>query len=242
MSFPNKTLAALAGAVLLAIGSCGAFAQTSDFSKMGPEERWANFSGAVQRDRGDVVKKLLDEGMDPNTYVADGDPAIVRAIRMDSKSVIEVLLAAKGINIDQASDLGETALMLAAFKGDMKLVQTLLDRGASVNRVGGWTPLHYAATNGHADIVKLFLQKGARVNVLTSAGVTPLYMAARRPSREVVMMLLKAGAFRDLCNDQGLSPADAAKKAGDEKLAEYLKIDKCADPAKLARIPSAQRR
>ena len=238
MSLKKTAIAALLSAGALAMSL--AAAQAADTSKMGPEERWATFSGAVQRDRGDVVAQMLAEGMDPNTYVADGDPAIVRAIRMDSKSVLKVLLAAKGINIDQASDFGETALMLAAYKGDMALVKTLLERGASVNRVGGWTPLHYAATNGHIEIMKLFLKKGARVNVLTASGVTPLYMAARRPSREAVMLLLKAGAFRDLCNDQGMSPADAAKKAGDEKLASFLAIEKCADPAKLALIPSAK--
>ena len=240
MSLKTKAIAALASAGAIALSMTASYAQTSDTSKMGPEERWATFAGAVQRDRGDVVEKMLAEGMDPNTYVVDGDPAIVRAIRVDSKSVLKVLLDAKGINIDQASDFGETALMLAAFKGDMKLVNTLLERGASINRVGGWTPLHYAATNGHTEIMKLFIEKGARVNVLTASGVTPLYMAARHPSREAVMLLLKAGAFRDICNEQGNSPADAAKKAGDEKLAEYLKIDKCADPAKLALIPSAK--
>ncbi len=239
MSFKPKALAVFTAAALVL---SMAAAHAADYSKMGPEERWVNFSGAVQRDRADVVQALLDVGMDPNTYVQDGDPAIVRAIRMDSKSVLKVLLAAKGINVDQASEYGETALMLAAFKGNKDLVNQLLERGASVNRIGGWTPLHYAATNGHVDLVKLFLEKGARVNVRTSSGVTPLYMAARHPSREVVMVLLKAGAYRDLCNDQGQSPADAAKKAGDEKLAEFLKIEKCADPAKLALIPSAQQK
>lgn len=203
----------------------------------GPEENWANFAGAVDHDRDDVVRFMLEQGISPNTIVNGGDPALVRAIRLDSPAVVDVLLNAKGIEVDTASEYGETALMLAAFKGNMELVQRLLAEGASVNRIGGWTPLHYAAAEGHDEIVKLFLEKGARVNVQTYSGITPLYMAARKPSRLVVMTLLRAGSYRDLCNDKGQSPADAARLAGDEELAKFLAIDKCVQPEPLMRAP-----
>lgn len=203
----------------------------------GPEENWANFAGAVDRDRADVVSFMISQGISPNTIVNGGDPALVRAIRMDATNVVDTLLNAKGIEVDTASEYGETALMLAAFKGNMDLVQRLLKDGASVNRIGGWTPLHYAAAEGHNEIVKLLLEKGARVNVQTYSGITPLYMAARRPSREVVMTLLRAGSYRDLCNDKGQSPADAAKLAGDEELSKFLAIEKCVQPEPLMRAP-----
>ncbi len=227
-------LAAAAAAALMAAG-CSSTPDTGAteagaVSMAGPEENWSNFANAVDHDRDDVVQYMLAQGMSPNTIVKGGDPALVRAIRLENDEVVEVLLNAPGLEVDTASEFGETALMLASFKGDMELVQTLLAKGASVNRVGGWTPLHYAATQGHDEIVKLLLEKGARVNVQTAAGVTPLYMAARKPSRQVVMTLLKAGAWRDLCNDKNQSPADAARNAGDEELAEYLKVDKCAAP------------
>lgn len=231
----RQGLIVLAIAAALVLGGCSSTPQVDDAASgpvamAGPEENWANFSGAVDRDRSDVVEFMVRQGINPNMIVKGGDPALVRAIRMESWSVVETLLNAPGIDVDTASEYGETALMLAAFKGNMKLVQTLLDKGASVNRVGGWTPLHYAATQGHDDIVKLLIEKGARVNVQTAAGVTPLYMAARKPSRQVVMTLLKAGAWRDLCNDKNQSPADAALKAGDEELATFLKVEKCAAP------------
>ncbi len=231
----RKTLLACAMAASFILAGCSSAPKSPDASSgpvamAGPEENWANFSGAVDLDRDDVVAYMLEQGMSPNTIVKGGDPALVRAIRMDSQSVVNVLLNAPGLEVDTASEFGETALMLAAFKGNMELVQTLLAKGASVNRVGGWTPLHYAATEGHDEIVQLLLEKGARVNVQTAAGVTPLYMAARKPSRTVVMTLLKAGAWRDLCNDKNQSPADAARKAGDEELAEFLKVEKCAAP------------
>ena len=55
---------------------------------------------------------MLSQGISPNTIVNGGDPALVRAIRMDSYTVVDALLSAKGIEVDTASEYGETALML----------------------------------------------------------------------------------------------------------------------------------
>ncbi len=42
----------------------------------------------------------------------------------------------------------------------------------------GWTPLHYAASNGHADIVQLILEHGANSRVPDKTGMTPHMVAA----------------------------------------------------------------
>lgn len=254
--FASLSAAALAAVVLIsgcasttgekpAAVSTSATAVTTSSAPVGagPEEKTSWFIGAVERNRPEVVSKMLRDGFDPNVLIDGQDPALVRAIRLEYWSVVKALLASPKINVDLASDVGETALMLAAYKGKMDLVQELINRGATINRIGGWTPLHYAAATGKDDVVKLLLSKGARVNVLTAAGVTPLYMAARLPSRDVVHTLLAAGAMKDLCNDQGDSPAAVAKRAGDEKLSQELAIKSCAKPqAALIVIPSSVRK
>ena len=61
-----------------------------------------------------------------------------------------------------------------------------LAAGADVNANGyrGFTPLHYAARNGHKEIVELLIAKGADVNVKIvsgpSIGNTPLDLAASK--------------------------------------------------------------
>ena len=44
----------------------------------------------------------------------------------------------------------------------------LIQNGADVNAVDKdkWTALHYAAQNGHVDVVKVLLQNGANVNAV----------------------------------------------------------------------------
>lgn len=245
MSVFSRSLFQLASLAVLTLGLSGcqtvsipqsdAPTQTEADAERGPEATWALFAGAVERNRADVVTELLNEGVTPNLFVNQGDPALVRAIRLENWDVVLTLMQSKDLDVAMRSELGEDALMLAAFKGNEALVTDLIARGAAVNSPGGWTALHYAATNGHVGLMRLLLSKGADVNARTASGITPLYMAARKPSRDAVLLLMRAGALRDICNDQNQSPSDAARKAGDPELADYLAVPACADPEKVAK-------
>jgi len=74
----------------------------------------------------------------------------------------------------------------AAAKGNIEAVKYHLAAGVDVNANGyrGFTPLHYAARNGHKEIVELLIAKGADVNVKIvsgpSIGNTPLDLAASK--------------------------------------------------------------
>ena len=151
------------------------------------------------------------------------------AVEHDRLSVLEKLVA-DGVSPNQMVREGDPALVRAAFSGNEDLTKALVQKGASINKTIGWSALHYAATNGHDAVVKYLLAEGADVNARTDAGVTPLYMAARGMYRTTVMTLLRAGAYRDLCNVHGQSPADAARKAGDAELADYLAVERCIEP------------
>ena len=59
---------------------------------------------------------------------------------------------------------------------------------------------HYAARNGHEEICKRLLRKGANVNAATRSGTTPLHRAAYCGHTSVVKLLLKHGAKPDLCD------------------------------------------
>jgi ankyrin repeat protein len=83
-----------------------------------------------------------------------------------------------GININMPNSRGETALMLAAFHGNLSIASQLLVKGAEPNPVQGWTPLIYAAFQGQIEIAKLLINKGAKVNAMTDNGSTALMFAA----------------------------------------------------------------
>lgn len=89
-----------------------------------------------------------------------------------------------------------TALIVAARRNHLPIVQTLLDRGADIhatNRAGD-TALMLAARNGHAPLIELLLRNGTRVNDQNGAGDTPIILAARNGHYDAAKLLVLHGA------------------------------------------------
>jgi len=91
-------------------------------------------------------------------------------------------------------------LYQAAADGDIEQVKNLIAQGADVNASEGhekwtpWTPLLAAAGRGHAQVVKLLLENGAKVDVGDSMGFTPLHHAIFNEDEETLRMLISGGA------------------------------------------------
>lgn len=148
-----------------------------------------NFPWMVTVDPMPVVQKLLDAGSDPNAVVnstprarmREGSPRIVFA----------------------------TALMRAAFAGDLQLVKLLLAYGAnphiqSSDRestlmaacglafINGYHRQHSPAER--LEVVKLMVDLGEDVNHADSYGITPLMAAANLGDINIVRYLIDKGA------------------------------------------------
>jgi len=104
-------------------------------------------------------------------------------------------LLEKGAVTQCSGEGGITALHQSAGHGQLELLRRLLqDIGVDVKTKENLTPLHFAAREGHLEVVmQLWLSK-AEINASSSAGVTPLYLAARNGHVAVVNYLLKKGA------------------------------------------------
>lgn len=120
-----------------------------------------------------TVKEIIAKGMNPNITLPNKDTLLTYAYRSDSWNVVKVLLANELIDVNKANEFGETPLMMAVIKNRKADVEDLLKRGAKVNLEKGWTPLHYAATEGNIELINRLISAGADVNAQTSAGVTP---------------------------------------------------------------------
>jgi len=183
---------------------------------------YVEFFRAVNIDHAPIVKSLLARGLDPNIIEPErGDTGMILALREDSMNVFKLLLNAPDIDPEAKSGNGDTALMIACFKGNKAAVEALLAKGAEVNKPG-WTPLHYAAANGHDEIIRLLLDKSAYIDAESPNKTTPMMMAARGGHIYTVKLLLDEGADATLKNDLGMSAIDFAMKYEHKDIAEGL--------------------
>ncbi len=182
---------------------------------------YADFFKAIEMDQPEVVSKLLARGFDPNSPSPKNVPALILSYQKKSMKVLDVLINSKKTNLNVISADGETLLMLAAINNQLSLADSLISKGADVNKPG-WTALHYAASKGHIDLIRLLLDQQAYLDAESPNGTTPLMMAASYGSAMSVKLLLEEGADPRIKNKLGLTALDMAKQPEKEDSKRYL--------------------
>ena len=180
-----------------------------------------DFFSAIKKDDANAVVTLLNRGFDANTLDPAGAPGLILAIREQSLKVAAVLINWPKTNVELRTPQDESPLMLASLKGLTQLCKQLISKDADVNKPG-WTPLHYAATNGHLEIMSVLLENHAYIDAASPNGTTPLMMAAQYGTPSAVKLLLEAGADPLLKNVQNLTAIDFAHRASQQESAEII--------------------
>jgi ankyrin repeat protein len=180
-----------------------------------------DFFIAIKRDDPRAMADLLRRGFDANTLGPEGVHGLFLAMQEPSPKVIDVLIRWPKTQVDFRNAKDESPLMMAALKGQLDMVKKLVERGADVNKTG-WTPLHYAATGGHLEIMNLLLENHAYIDAESPNGTTPLMMAAHYGSPAAVKLLLEAGADSTLRNQLGLTAIDFAARGNRRESAELI--------------------
>lgn len=121
-------------------------------------------------------------------------------------NVVIILVTELGADTNEEYD-GPTALLCAAFRGNVDIVHRLVDLKADVNQAiksTGETPLIVAAHNGKLDMVRCLLEGGARIGQTDHDGDTALLMSAMLPQYSTMQYLLEhTGANIEDVNNRG---------------------------------------
>jgi ankyrin repeat protein len=182
---------------------------------------YEDFFKAIELDDAPTVRRLLDQGIDPDSRDPRGQVALYVALRERSLRAADVLLSHPGLDVDLANTVGETPLMMAALRGEFDMARRLYARGAAVDR-SGWTPLHYAASGPSLGLVRWLLELRAPINARAPDGTTPLMLAAGYGLIDVADELLRRGADPRLRNERDLDAAEFARRAGRDGLADRI--------------------
>ncbi|XP_005060927.1 PREDICTED: putative ankyrin repeat domain-containing protein 31 [Ficedula albicollis] len=118
--------------------------------------------------------------------------------------------------------MGETRLHVAAKRGDVSLVKTMISSGIGVNEqdYAGWTAIHEASNGGFTDVILELLKAGADVNSRSLCGVLPIHDAVSGNYLEAARILLQHGANPNERDGSGKSPLN---QACSEEMKELLK-------------------
>ncbi|KAI0410672.1 ankyrin repeat-containing domain protein [Xylaria grammica] len=125
---------------------------------------------------------------------------------------------------------GDTALVLAAWRGHADVLSLLLDSGADVNvrNRDGETALMRAGRWDDEATVRLLLDRGADVNMRSKDGETALMSASRWGNEAAVRLLLDRGADINMRSKHGETALMAASGWGNEPAVRLL-LDSGAD-------------
>jgi ankyrin repeat protein len=139
----------------------------------------------------EVGLALIEAGCDPRVRDHTGSTVLQAAVVSGSEPMVALLIE-KGAPVNARDDiLGETALHLAAERGETGMVARLVGP-AMVDAIDGdgQTALYLAAYQGQAAVVKQLLDAGADPARKAPSGETPFEAAARNEKGHAAALLL----------------------------------------------------
>ena len=186
---------------------------------------------AVHRNDLKMAKLLIEAGANVNVSNDYGVTPFLLACTNGNPDMVHGLLRA-GADPNATRETGESAIMTASRTGNLEAVKALLayepDLNLQENR-RGQTALMWAIEQGHPQVAKLLIERGADVNARSKNGFTPLLFAAQQNDLDSVRTLLAEGAKLDDFTPEWGSALVAAAARGHENLAIFL-LEKGADP------------
>jgi ankyrin repeat protein len=166
---------------------------------------------AVTYRQNDFLKFLITQEADLNIQDNEKKTALHKAIANGDVSSVGILLSSpRRVDLRLEDSQNYTPLRLAAYYGQMKIVEMLLEGGAEINAKdkNGWTALRWAAQHrGHKGIVELLVRNKASLETPAMNDLdqkwTLLRWAAAEGREPFIQLLIKKRVDLNDTNSEG---------------------------------------
>ena len=142
----------------------------------------------------DLVRKALDQGIDPDVVDENQSTPLMLASYNGHSDIIAMLLDA-GADVKKCNRIGRSSLMFASTLPLVDPVARLLAKGAPVNALDSqekWTALMFAASEGNGLVVGVLLAAGANPTLKDTDGDTAGNFARKNGHSAIADFLLSA--------------------------------------------------
>ena len=179
-----------------------------------------------------LCKKLISEHkLDVHMTDNEGFTALHRSAENGSYELVKFFVE-KGTNILSKTKRGVNCLHIAALNGHLDLCKALMkEHNFDVNMADhrGLTALHFSATSGSYELVKLFVDKGTDIHLKTENGMNCLHIASHHGHLNLCKILINKYEFDlHMADNDGLTSLHYSAKIGSYDLVKFL-ADKGAD-------------
>lgn len=194
----------------------GANINTRDVSAATP------LHAAVSNDHVDVARLFLLRGIDANVQDSEGYSPMYLAASNGNLAMMDLMLL-RGARADKLENSRLSPLEIASRSGHSAAVLWLLMKGVEVNINNGFA-LVEAIHAKQPHIVRILLEVGAHVNVVSEIGDTALGAAVKQGNLNIAQRLIAAGADVNACvsSVEKVTPLQIAALQGDQDLVNVL--------------------
>lgn len=168
-------------------------------------------------------KEIMSKGGRP--YKVHEDLNYLRSAVMNGDiSKVQEIINKHGIEAFDGDK--RTAIIWAAFFGQINILNWLINNGADINHQDniGYSSLHFCSQEQNAEVASILLENGANPNILDKHANTPLWTAlfTSKGNFDLVKILRINGANPKQKNKYGTSPDDMANQIYNKKIDELI--------------------